>query len=518
MNAPSRPTRILTIAVLAALLAGPAAANPAPQAETRREVQRQARQKELMTAVEGNGRTAVLVTTSADIRIVPGDSSEFRIRVELEYWSNEPDWMDAVEQDFQIEVDESTQRVTFEPTSLPDLGRQSWFQRLFSNRRISFELDVTLEVPEGTRLVVENRYGDVSIGAVRGPADIDNTSGLVEIHDAAGEVRIDNRYGDVSVGNIEGDLELNVTSGSLTVDGVTGDVDITNSYGDLDLRNVGGTADINVTSGAVSVEDVGGRTDIAASYGAVEAIMVAGALDIEATSGSVTVRSATNGVQLRSSYGTIEIEDVTGDFISRGTSTEGSVRNVSGNVRMENSYGQLTIEGVGGTVAIDNPNGNVTINGAGGDTRVSSSYSAVRALGIRGNFSAEGTSMAVVAEDIQGAADVRTSYEGVELRGVGGAIDVVNQSGAVTVSGLVDGALGARHSIETTYADIVFEYPRSAGTPSFEIESTYGRINSDYDGAREERGSRQSMRSNPDAGGTMLVLTARNGNVTLRRR
>ncbi|MGD8815946.1 MAG: hypothetical protein PVJ51_02110, partial [Acidobacteriota bacterium] len=138
-------------------------------------------------------------------------------------------------------------------------------------------------------------------------------------------------------------------------------------------------------------------------------------------------------------------------------------------------------------------------------------------LGIGGDLEVEGTSMGVNAEDIGGAAQVRTSYDAVTLRGVGGPVTVVNQSGAVTVTGLVGDAPAAHHRIETSYDDIVFEFPRAAGTPTFEIETTYGRITSDYPGTSEERGSTRSMRSPGEAGAT-IVLTARNGNVTLRQR
>jgi DUF4097 and DUF4098 domain-containing protein YvlB len=113
---------------------------------------------------------------------------------------------------------------------------------------------------------------------------------------------------------------------------------------------------------------------------------------------------------------------------------------------------------------------------------------------------------------------VRTSYDAVELRGVGGAVTVINQSGAVSVSGLTGAALSAYHTIETSYADIAVDFPAAAAAPSFELETTYGRITSDFDGAREERGSRQMMLGEGEEGGATLSLTARNGNISLRRR
>ena len=165
--------------------------------------------------------------------------------------------MTAVDEEFGIEVDESSRRIKLEPSSMPDLGRQSWFERLFSSRRVSFELDVTLEVPVGTPLKLENRYGDITVEDIGGPADVNNTSGAVEIFGAVGDVAVENRYGDVTAIGIEGDLLLNVTSGALRIELVAGDADVTNSYGDVELKKVDGAAVVKVTSGAVTVEEIG---------------------------------------------------------------------------------------------------------------------------------------------------------------------------------------------------------------------------------------------------------------------
>ena len=126
--------------------------------------------------------------------------------------------------------------------------------------------------------------------------------------------------------------------------------------------------------------------------------------------------------------------------------------------------------------------------------------------------------MGVMADDVTGAINVRTSYEGVTLRDVGGAITVVNQSGSVTVSGLRGDALTARHSIETSYDNIAFDFPSAGGTPTFQLETTYGQISSDFEGSKEERGSRQLMQSASGASGASITLTARSGSISLRQR
>ena len=89
------------------------------------------------------------------------------------------------------------------------------------------------------------------------------------------------------------------------------------------------------------------------------------------------------------------------------------------------------------------------------------------------------------------------------------------RSGRVSVEGLRGDALTATHTVETSYANILFVWPSSAGGPSFRLERSYGRATSDFPGSSEERGSRQIAEG--EGSSASLELTSRNGNVTLRR-
>jgi len=110
---------------------------------------------------------------------------------------------------------------------------------------------------------------------------------------------------------------------------------------------------------------------------------------------------------------------------------------------------------------------------------------------------------------------VETTYAGVGIQGAGGAVTVRNQSGAVTVSGLTGKALGAAHEIRTSYADVQFGWPASAGV-TYEIESTYGSVRSALPGKLSESGSRKSFRGTSGDGRARLTLVADSGSVSLR--
>lgn len=116
--------------------------------------------------------------------------------------------------------------------------------------------------------------------------------------------------------------------------------------------------------------------------------------------------------------------------------------------------------------------------------------------------------------------DISTSYAGVILEGVGGAVDVRNQSGRVEVSGLTGKALAAQHRVETSYADVDFAWPGVASM-AFDIECTYGSINSEFPAVSRERGSRsyaEGRVGQETSSAAALTISARNGSVNLRKR
>lgn len=422
-----------------------------------------------------DGRTVSLVGSAMDVVVQGGDGPEARLDVVLEYWSNSEEWMAAVEREFDVEVLETGQRVSVRPSSMPE-ERPGWFSRLFGRKEVSWSLRVTLEVPRGTAVEVENRYGDVQVRDA-GAVTIDNSSGEVTVAGVA-SARIANRYAPISVSAVRGDLQVRGGSAEVVVRDVDGNADVTSTYASVTVRNVGGDLEASAQSGTLEVDTVGGRASLEGSYA------------------SATILRVTGDLRVRYSSGELRVEDV------------------GGIADLETSYGQLRAEGLhqGGTLAASS--GAVTVRDAGGNLTVRNSYAPVLIHDVRGDVIVDSSSASVTLEQIGGAVDAETSYDGVVVRGAGGAVRVRNQSGRIAVEGLSGAALTASHELTTSYANIDLSWPRGT-TLGVEAECTYGSIRSDFPGSTERRNSGERLSIVAGAGATARIST-RSGSINLR--
>lgn len=175
--------------------------------------------------------------------------------------------------------------VTFDGQRLTIVGprpRLSWIGPTES-------VDVTVELPSGSRLTAE-----ISVGGVR-------TRGRL------GATRVKNATGSVDV-DTSGDLWLRTAHGNATVQEAKGSAEITADHGQIRIGTVSGDATVKSSHGSITVGQSGGDLDAKLSYGD---------LDITRALGSVTAKTA---------YGSIRLHEVSG-----------------GSVQVETGYGEVTI-------------------------------------------------------------------------------------------------------------------------------------------------------------------------------
>ncbi len=499
---------VALLLALALLMVGPSWAAPDAAGGT-------SRSKDVSAEVPARGRAVAIRASAAEVRVVRSDSDTVEVQAHLEFWSNREEWMDSVEKGFDVEINEGANRIEIVPASMGELEERGFLSRILGRHQVSWNLDLEVSVPQGTRLEVDNSYGAVRVEEIGGEVDINNTSGAVSVSDA-GRTRIENRYGDVEAGGIDGSLGVNVTSGELTVRGVTGDAALTCRYGGARVSEVLGALQLDVASGAVDVSKVASAT-VRVAYGNATVHDVDGELSLDVGSGRAEVSRVTGHAEVEVRYGSFGLSDIGGWLRLRGSSAGGRVEGVDGQLDLTTSYEDVHIERVGGVATIENTSGGVTLLGAGGDTSVRLSYAAARVQGVRGTLRVTGQSAAVSVRDVDGPVEVETSYEGVTIADVAGSVAVRNQSGRVTVSGLKGGALTASHSVTTSYGDIDFTWPSQAPSPTFRLETSYGSAGSDFPGRKDERSSRQVLEGD-GAGEASIVLTAQSGSAWLRRR
>ncbi len=153
----------------------------------------------------------------------------------------------------------------------------------------SESVDVTLELPLGSRLTAE-----ISVGGVR-------TVGRL------GATRIKAMTGPVELDSTE-DLWLHAGHGNATVGTAVGDIEITADHGQIRIGTVSGDAILKASHGTIMIGQSGGDLEAQLSYGD---------LDLTTALASVTAKAA---------YGSIRLGEIS-----------------SGSLQLETGYGQITI-------------------------------------------------------------------------------------------------------------------------------------------------------------------------------
>jgi DUF4097 and DUF4098 domain-containing protein YvlB len=118
-------------------------------------------------------------------------------------------------------------------------------------------LDVSIKVPVGIALHVEDASGDARISNVRA-LKLSDGSGSLRIEDIKGSLEVDDGSGEVTIARVEGPLSIEDGSGEVDIKQITGDVTIVNDgSGEIRIESVSGSVKIeNDGSGAIRVSRV----------------------------------------------------------------------------------------------------------------------------------------------------------------------------------------------------------------------------------------------------------------------
>ncbi len=150
-------------------------------------------------------------------------------------------------------------------------------------------VDVTVELPSGSRFT-----GEISVGGVRTVGHL----GATRVKSSTGPVDLDTT----------GDLWLRAGHGNVTVGAAEGALEITADHGQIRVGAIAGDSILKASHGSVQIGESGGDLEAKLAYG-----------DLE-------VARARSGVTAKTAYGSIRLDEVS-----------------SGAVHVESGYGQVTI-------------------------------------------------------------------------------------------------------------------------------------------------------------------------------
>ena len=196
------------------------------------------------TVALSRGGTVDLSNISGSIRVTGWDRDDVRVRASAESGP--------------LRFDATATRVTLSSESTRGHAEEARYE---------------VQVPTGTRLLVASTSGSMVVRGVRGEIEARNTSGSIEIDDAAERVVFESMSGSVRVSRVRGMLRGSTLSSSILLTDVTGDVDVETVSGDVALRDVRSRS---VRAGSVSgrieydgTADPAGRYELSSHSGSV---------------------------------------------------------------------------------------------------------------------------------------------------------------------------------------------------------------------------------------------------------
>lgn len=150
-------------------------------------------------------------------------------------------------------------------------------------------VDITVELPTGSRLAAEIAVGNLSARGELGATRVKSATGNVDI-DATADVWLRASHGTITVTKVGGGADITAAHGEIRVDSIAGDALLKSSYGGVKLGEVGGDLETKLSYGDLT---------IGTSRGSVTAKTAFGTTQIgEVSSGSVQVDSGFGAVIL----------------------------------------------------------------------------------------------------------------------------------------------------------------------------------------------------------------------------
>lgn len=132
-------------------------------------------------------------------------------------------------------------------------------------RQVDARINLTIEVPRGIDVFIDDGSGPIHIQYFTGHLDIKDDSGRITVENTVGNIRVADGSGDIILDNIAGNVEIKDGSGSIDVNRIKGDVRITDSSGSISIQYVGGNVTLMDESGTIDINDITGNVLIRSS-------------------------------------------------------------------------------------------------------------------------------------------------------------------------------------------------------------------------------------------------------------
>ncbi len=218
-----------------------------------------------------------------ELRVYCGAGSLYIINAE---WQNTIKVFAEIEVEDKIKIDDQEFAEKYLDLRLDRQGSRailkSDLKRTFLHS-VDARINLTIEIPKGVDLFIDDGSGPIHIQYVSGHLDIKDDSGRITVEKVVGNVRVADGSGKIILEDIQGNVEVKDGSGDIDVNKVGGDVRVTDSSGKISIQYVNGNVTVTDESGEIDINDITGNVLIRGPG--------TGELNIERIKGTVTTQN-----------------------------------------------------------------------------------------------------------------------------------------------------------------------------------------------------------------------------------
>ncbi|MFW5415306.1 DUF4097 family beta strand repeat protein [Nocardiopsis sp. CNT-189] len=202
--------------------------------------------------------TVDLTLVAGSVQISAGDRTETAVEVRPRDEAKEADKRAAE----QVEVAYAGGRLEIRDPQPSGLGRVVGRKGM---------VDITVELPAGSRLQASGDFGTFRCDGRLGAAGIALSNGNIAVDLITGNAELSTGYGWIRAGEIGGSATVKSSGGAITLGTVTGDLKANSAHGDITADRTPASVTARTTHGSVRLGRVSaGRIDVGTSYGELE--------------------------------------------------------------------------------------------------------------------------------------------------------------------------------------------------------------------------------------------------------
>jgi len=271
------------------------------------------------------GQEFYIEDMKADIFITPSKDDKITVTAEIEISGIDDDEKKHLEKGGNLILG-SNEKGNFLNLDLPKNNDDTKISFLWVFRNyISYHVVLKISVPKKQSLIIDNKYGDISIEDIFGEHIILNRSGEIAINNCGGALDIKNDYSENRISNFEGPV------------------------------NIDGNSCINI------LKNIKGNITLEASFDSIELTEIIGDVDIKTTSSEIELNIIKGDVSIENKFDPIKVKAISGKLKIRGGSCEITGEDIAGDIDIENTFQDIELIGTGSSIKIDSKSSQIDI-------------------------------------------------------------------------------------------------------------------------------------------------------------